>query len=402
MDLSSSIKMAWQSLLSNKMRSFLTMLGVIIGVGAVIAMVAISQGAAAGITERIASMGSNLLMVSPGGTSGPIRGANTARLTNGDMEAIRALPLVKYVAGEAGINSTTIALGSNTWTTRVVGTNPELMAIKNWPTSEGAFFENSDLENLSRVAVLGNTVVENLFPAGVSPLGQVIRIEGLSFTVIGVLETKGSSGASDPDDVIYIPLTTAQQRLVGSNTVQTINVQAESQAALEPLKEYITTLLRQRHRLAPGAEDDFRIRDMAELLETLEDTSKMMTFLMGGIAGVSLLVGGIGIMNIMLVSVTERTREIGIRMAIGATTGAILLQFIIEALVLCFVGGVIGVAVGCGTAQLLSKFAGFTTRIEPWLILLAVGFSLVIGLFFGYYPAKKAADLDPIEALRFE
>lgn len=402
MDIFSSIKMAWQSLSSNKMRSFLTMLGVIIGVGAVITMVAISQGAAAGITERISSMGSNLLTVSPGGSSAPIRGTNTARLTNGDLEAIRTLPLVKNVAAESSVSNATIAVGSNIWTTRVVGTNPELMDIKNWPTVEGSFFNDSDLDNMNRAAVLGNTVVQNLFPNGISPLGQIIRIEGLSFTVIGVLETKGSSGPSDPDDVIYIPLTTAQQRLVGSNAVQVINVQAENQAALNPLKEYITTLLRQRHRLAETAEDDFRIRDMAELLETLEDTTKMLTFLMGGIAGVSLLVGGIGIMNIMLVSVTERTREIGIRMAIGATTSAILSQFIIEALVLCFVGGVIGVAIGCGTAQLLSKLAGFTTKIQPWLILLSMGFSLIIGLFFGYYPAKKAADSDPIEALRFD
>lgn len=402
MNLSSSVKMAWQSLLSNKMRSFLTMLGVIIGVGAVIAMVAISQGAAAGITERISSMGSNLLTISPGGSSGPIRGTNTAQLTNGDLDAIRNLPLVKYVAAESSVNSATIAIGSNTWTTKVDGTNPELMTIKDWPTVDGSFFDDSDVAAMNRVAVLGSTVVENLFSDGTSPLGQVIRIDGLSFTVIGVLETKGSSGQSDPDDVIYIPLTTAQQRLVGSNTVQTINVQAESESALEPLKEYITTLLRQRHRLADTADDDFRIRDMAELLATLEDTTKMMTFLMGGIAGVSLLVGGIGIMNIMLVSVTERTREIGIRMAIGATTGAILSQFIIEALVLCFVGGVIGVALGCGTAQLLSTFAGFSTKIQPWLILLSLGFSVMIGLFFGYYPAKKAANSDPIEALRFE
>ncbi len=240
MDLISSLKMAWQSLLANKMRSFLTMLGVIIGVGAVIAMVALSQGTAAGITDRISSMGANLLTVSAGGNSGPIRGGNTAQLSMGDVEAIKALPLVKYVAAEASINSATIANGSATWTTTVDGTSPDLMKIKDWPVEQGSFFEESDANSSSRVAVVGQTIVENLFTDGANPLGKTIRINGLSFTILGVLEKKGSSGPRDQDDIIYIPLSTAQQRLLGSTTVGTINVQASNQEALTPLKEYIS------------------------------------------------------------------------------------------------------------------------------------------------------------------
>lgn len=401
MDLISSLKMAWQSLLANKMRSFLTMLGVIIGVGAVIVMVALGQGTSSGITDRISGMGANLLTVSAGDGFGPVRGANTAQLTVGDVDAIESLPLVKYVAAEARVDSATVEAGSNTWTTTVDGTAPELMKIKKWAVAQGTFFDESDINEMNRVAVVGRTVASNLFSNG-SPVGNSIRINGLNFTVIGVLEEKGSSAGSDQDDIIYIPLSTAQQRLIGSNNVRTINVQAASSESLTPLKEYLATLLRQRHRLADTADDDFYIRDMADILSTVEDTTKMMSFLLGGIAAVSLLVGGIGIMNIMLVSVTERTREIGIRMAIGATTRAILSQFLIEALLLCFLGGLIGVLLGWGTAETLSVVAGLTMKIPPWLIALSLGFSVLIGLFFGYYPARKAANSNPIEALHFE
>jgi putative ABC transport system permease protein len=401
MNLRSSLKMAWQSLLVNKMRSFLTMLGVIIGVGAVIVMVALSQGTASGITDRISSMGANLLTISAGGGFGPVRGANTAQLSMGDVEAVKTLPLVKYVAAEASLNGAAVAAGNQTWTTTVDGTVPELMRIKDWPVAEGEFFDHNDVTSLNRVAVIGQTVASNLF-AGASPVGSSIKINGLTFTVIGILEQKGSSAGSDQDDIVYIPLGTAQQRLLGSNSVRTINVQATSPEALTPLQDYITTLLRQRHRLADNADDDFYIRDMADILSTVEDTTKMMSFLLGGIAAVSLLVGGIGIMNIMLVSVTERTREIGIRMAIGATTRAILTQFLIEALVLCFLGGIIGVLLGWGAARILCAVADLKMKIAPWLIFLSMGFSVLIGLFFGYYPARKAASSNPIEALRFE
>ncbi|MEA4924203.1 MAG: ABC transporter permease [Syntrophomonadaceae bacterium] len=405
MDLVSSLKMAWQSLLVNKMRSFLTMLGVIIGVGAVIIMVSLSQGTASGITDRISSMGSNLLTITAGGSSGPIRGVSTARLTNGDVEALKTLPLVKYVAPESSVNSATIAAGSTTWTTTVDGTYPELQLIKNWPTQAGDFFDETDLNETNRVAVLGNTVATNLFNDAEDAMGQSIKINGITFQVIGVLTSKGSSSGSmgqDQDDIIYIPLSTAQQRLLGATTVRSINIQATNEEALTPLKEYITTLLRQRHRLAETAEDDFRISDMAELLSTIEETTQMMTFLLGGIAAVSLLVGGIGIMNIMLVSVTERTREIGIRMAIGATTRAILTQFLIESLMLCLVGGLIGVLLGWIGAELVSMMASLTMKLAPWLVAVSMGFSMMIGVFFGYYPARKAANLNPIDALRFE
>lgn len=401
MDIVSSLKMAWQSLMVNKMRSFLTMLGVIIGVGAVIIMVALGQGTTSGITNRISSMGANLLTITAQGGYGPIRGTTTNQLTNADVDAIKTLPLVKYVAAESS-TSGTISHGSSTWTTTVDGTLPELMSIKNWDTIQGSFFNQDDLDSVNRVAVLGTTIVENLFPGLDTPVGENIKINGLTFSVIGVLEDKGSSLGNDQDDVIYIPLSTMQQRMSGGKTVRSISVQATSQEALTPLKEYLTTLLRQRHRLADMADDDFRISDTAELLSTVEDTTKMLSFLLGGIAAVSLLVGGIGIMNIMLVSVTERTREIGIRMAIGATTKAVLSQFLIESLMLCFIGGVIGVLVGWAGSIILSHFASLTMKIAPWLIALSMGFAVFIGVFFGYYPARKAAHLNPIDALRFE
>lgn len=403
MEWKATLQIAWRSLQVNKMRSLLTMLGVIIGVAAVIAMVALSQGATAGITERISSMGSNLLTITGGGGFGPVRGANAAQLTMGDVEAINTLPLVKYVAPEASINNATIAVGSNTWTANVNGTTPELMLIKDWPTSQGDFFNDLDVDQRSTVAVLGQTVVDNLLPGGASPLGKTIRINGLDFVVIGVLPARGAAGmGQDQDNVIYIPLTTAQQRLLGNTSVRMINVQATSQDALNTLQDYISALLRQRHRLPATAEDDFRIQDMAQVLSTIEDTTRIMTFLLGGIAAVSLLVGGIGIMNIMLVSVTERTREIGIRMAIGATTSDILTQFLVEALMLSLLGGIIGALLGWGIASVLSVLAGFKTVIAPWLVVVALGFSMAVGLFFGYYPARKAANSDPIEALRFE
>ncbi|NTW06087.1 MAG: FtsX-like permease family protein [Peptococcaceae bacterium] len=401
MDIMSSLKMAWQSLLANKMRSFLTMLGVIIGVGAVIIMVALGQGTASGITSRISSMGANLLTISAGGSFGPIKGSSTAQLTNSDLEAIKTLPLIQYVSAESSTTGT-IAFGSETWSTSVNGTTPELMKIKNWETVQGSFFKESDLNKTSRVAVLGSTVASNLFTGNESPVGKTIKINGLSFSVIGLLSTKGSSFGNDQDDIIYIPLSTIQQRLTGSDSLRSISVQAVNESNLDPLKNYISSLLRQRHRLADTAEDDFRIRDVAELLSTVEDTTKMLSFLLGGIAAVSLLVGGIGIMNIMLVSVTERTKEIGIRMAIGATTKDILVQFLIESLLVCFIGGLFGVFLGWVSSYAISSAAGLTMKIAPWLVALSMGFAVMIGVFFGYYPARKAAAMNPIDALHFE
>lgn len=403
MDLLSSLQMAWRSILVNKMRSGLTMLGVIIGVAAVITMVALSQGTASGITDRISSMGANLLTIIPGGSGGPIRGLNTARLSMGDVNALRELPLVKRVAPEAVVNGATVAVGSTTWTTSVTGTTPELQDIRNLSTVQGDFFNQDDVTGKRKVAVLGQTTASNLFMDGSNPLGQVMRINGIDFTVIGILEPKGGGvGGMDQDDIIYIPITTAHQRFLGSDSLRSINVQAVSPEALPPLKEHITTLLRQRHRLTDAAEDDFLIQDMSEILSAVEDTTRMLTFLLGGIAAVSLLVGGIGIMNIMLVSVTERTREIGIRMAIGATTRAILSQFLIEALLLCFIGGLFGVLIGWGTSQILGTLADLAMKVSPWLIGVSLGFAITVGLVFGYYPAYKAANMNPIDALRFE
>ncbi|NPV92749.1 MAG: FtsX-like permease family protein [Firmicutes bacterium] len=403
MDLLTTLQIAWRSLMVNKMRSVLTALGIIIGVAAVIVMVSLSQGATAGITERISSMGSNLLMVTPGGNFGPVRGTSVGQLTILDAQAIANLPLVERVAPEASSNNATLTAGSSTWTASLSGTLPALQDIKKWPTSEGEFFNDYDVENGAMVAVVGQTVVDNLFPNGQSALGKSIKINGLPFTVIGVLSVRGAGGMGDnQDNTIYIPLTTAQQRLMGANSIRVINVQAVSEAALTPLQDSITSLLRQRHRLSDNREDDFRIQDMTQVLSTIEDTTQILTFLLGGIAGISLLVGGIGIMNIMLVSVTERTREIGIRMAVGATTNDILTQFLIEALLLSVIGGVIGITLGWGGTQVLSALAGFRMALVPWLVAVAIGFSMMVGLFFGYYPARKAANSNPIEALRFE
>jgi len=402
MDLLATLQIAWRSLLVNKMRSILTMLGIIIGVAAVIVVVALGQGATSGITDRIASMGSNLLMVMPGGSSGPVRGTAVGQLTWEDAQAIGKLPLVKNVAPQVSTQAT-LANGNTTWTASVTGTVLQLQEIKDWPTSQGGFFTDEELQRVSMVAVLGQTVVDNLFSKGSNPLGATIRINGLPFTVVGVLTAKGAGGTgNDQDNTIYIPLTTAQQRMLGTKNVQMINVQAISQEALPALQETVTSLLRQRHRLSSSSENDFRIVDMAEVLSTVEDTTKIMTFLLAGIAAISLVVGGIGIMNIMLVSVTERTREIGIRMAVGATSDDILVQFMIESLLLSVIGGICGTLIGWSGTRILSLVAGWSMKIVPWVVLLAIGFAMMVGLFFGFYPARKAASANPIEALRFE
>ncbi|WP_084413316.1 ABC transporter permease [Desulfovirgula thermocuniculi] len=346
---------------------------------------------------------SNLLLVTPGGSFGPVRGGEGAgRLTAADAEAIARLPMVRYVAPEvsAGV---TAAYGRQAYSTTVSGTTPELQQIKNWPTLYGAFFTREDVNRMAAVAVLGKTVADNLFLPGTNPVGEKIRINGLSFTVTGVLAPLGASlGGSDQDNVIYVPLTTAQQKLIGTRYVRLINVQAESAAALPALQEAVRNTLRQRHHLAPGAEDDFNIRNMEAVLSAVEDTTRVMTFLLGGIAAVSLVVGGIGIMNIMLVSVTERTKEIGIRMAVGATPSAILAQFLAESLLLSVAGGAAGALLGWLAVRLAVRLAGWQMVFTPWVTPVAVGFAALVGLFFGYYPAKKAASADPIEALRFE
>lgn len=399
MDYLMILRTAWRSLMVNKMRSVLTALGIIIGVGSVILMIALSQGATTGITERISSMGSNLLMISPGGGRGPMRGASTAALKMGDAVAIANLPYVKNIAPETS-TSTTVEYGSTSWQASITGTTPEMEEIKGWEITQGSFFTQQDDDQMAMVAVLGQTVVDNLFSGGAQALGATISINNLEFNVIGIIPSQG--GNENQDNTIYVPLSTAQQRLVGGNDLRTINVQAAKADALPFLKTSITSLLRERHRLAADAEDDFRIMDMAELLATVEDTTRILSLLLGGIAAVSLIVGGIGVMNIMLVSVTERTREIGIRMAVGARTRDVLAQFLVESILLCTIGGIIGCLLGGGLAKIFGIFTDWTMTIPLWSVVLSIGFSLTVGMVFGYYPARRAAQLNPIEALRYE
>ncbi|MDN5326991.1 MAG: putative transport system permease protein [Moorella sp. (in: firmicutes)] len=408
MDLYAALTVAWRGLLANKMRSILTMLGIIIGVAAVIIMISIGQGASAQVTSRIASMGSNLIMVMSAPSFGAVRGAGgeVNSLTLDDARAIGELPLVQNVAPEAR-SQVTASFGSRTWTTTVNGTTAGLQAIKGWQMTAGAFFSNDDVDRAALVAVLGPTVVANLFPSDFNPIGASITLNNLQFTVIGVLPSQGGGfGGADQDDIIYIPITTAQRRFLGQgvvpNSVRMINVQAQDTTSLTTVQEEITSLLRQRHHLGANQDDDFRIQNMTAVLDTVAATTGSMTLLLAGIAAVSLLVGGIGIMNIMLVSVTERTREIGIRMAVGATRGAILTQFLVEAMILSLVGGLIGVAGGIIGSKVVAMLAKWPTVLNPMAILLAMGFAALVGIFFGYYPARKAANADPIEALRFE
>jgi putative ABC transport system permease protein len=404
----STFRISFRALKVNKMRSSLTMLGIIIGVGAVIAMLAIGTGASRRIAEQISSMGSNLLIILPGATtSGGVRmsaGTQTT-LTMSDGEAIqKECPAVQDVAPVlSGVAQ--VIYGHQNWSTGITGTTPSMLTIRDWPLAEGRPFTEQDVKSATKVCLLGQTVVDNLF-GDMDPIGQFIRINNVPFTVIGVLAPKGQSPrGQDQDDTIYVPVTTAQKKLFGTSfpgMVRIIMVKAKSTEDLAPAEEQINELLRQRHRIGPKQENDFTVRNLTEIMQAAEQSTKVMTLLLGAIASVSLLVGGIGIMNIMLVSVTERTREIGIRMAIGAKTWDIRLQFIIEALTLSIIGGVAGVIVGISGSEIISMFTGWSTIISPLSIFLAFGFSGAVGIFFGFYPAYKASLLDPIEALRYE
>ncbi|MGB9803408.1 ABC transporter permease [Desulfofundulus sp.] len=380
------------------------MLGIIIGVAAVIIMISVGQGASKKIAGQIASMGSNLLMVFPGAGQGPVRGAagSVNTLTLEDAEAIAGLSMVSHVAPELPGNGT-ISFANQTWTAQVDGTTPDLQIIKDWPVSAGTFFTGDDVRSASMVAVLGKTVVDNLYLPGTNPVGSTVRINRLPFTVVGVLAPKGASlTGQDQDNVVYIPVTAAQKRLMGVNYVRLINVQTETPESMDFVQSNIEDLLRERHRLSGTDADDFNVRNLTSVLETAESTTAVMTLLLASVAAVSLLVGGIGTMNIMLVSVTERTREIGLRMAVGATESNIRNQFLVESLVLCLTGGMAGILLGVAGSKIISKAFGWPTSVTAYSILLSTGFSAVVGIFFGYYPAKKAAGLDPIEALRFE
>jgi putative ABC transport system permease protein len=404
----STVRISLRALRVNKLRSGLTMLGIIIGVGAVIAMLAVGTGASMQIAAQISSMGSNLLIILPGATtSGGVRsGAGTQpTLTMGDAEAIRKeAPSVSDVAPVLN-GVAQIVYGHQNWSTGVTGTTPSMLTVRDWPLSSGRPFTDQDVKSATKVCLLGQTVVDNLF-GDENPVGQIVRIKSVPFTVVGVLETKGQSAmGQDQDDAIYIPVTTAQKKLFGTafpGMVRIIMVKANTEQDLGPAERQINELLRQRHHIGQKQENDFTVRNLTQMMQAAEQSTKVMTLLLGAIASVSLLVGGIGIMNIMLVSVTERTREIGIRMAIGAKTWDIRLQFIIEALTLSLTGGIIGIIFGVSGSEMLSMAAGWTTVVSPLSVLMAFGFSGLVGIFFGFYPAYKASLLNPIDALRYE
>jgi putative ABC transport system permease protein len=392
----------------NKMRSALTMLGIIIGVGAVIAMIAVGSGAKQRIADQIASMGSNMLIVLSGSsTSGGLRfGTGTVpTLKVDDAKAILAeIPSVKYVAPSLyGVAQ--VVFGNQNWSTIINGTTPEVLEIREWPLSSGRSFTQQDVDGATKVCLLGKTVVENLF-GGVDPIGQIVRIKKVPFTVVGVLASKGQSTyGTDQDDTIFVPLTTAQKRLFGMQfpgMVRLIAVQAQSPEVMKEVENQINDLLRQRHRLQPGQDNDFSVRNLTEIATSAEQSAKVMSLLLGAIASISLIVGGIGIMNIMLVSVTERTREIGIRIAVGAKGRDILLQFLIESLVLSLIGGITGIAIGVAGTLVLATFTQWPILFSINAIFLAFLFSGSVGVFFGFYPARKASMLNPIEALRYE
>ncbi len=403
-----SLRIALKALTVNKMRSTLTMLGIIIGVGAVIAMVAVGSGAKQQIADQIASMGSNLLIVMSGSsTSGGLRfGSGTVpTLTVDDAKAIQnEIPDVRYVAPSQR-GTVQIIFGNQNWSTMADGTTPEVLFIREWPLQSGRPFTQQDLDGATKVCLLGGTVVENLF-GGIDPVGQIVRIKNVPFTVIGVLASKGQTTfGQDQDDTIIVPLTTAQKKLFGMQfpgMVRSISVQAKTPESMKDVENQINDLLRQRHRIQPKQDNDFTVRNLTELMSTAQQTADVMSLLLKAIASISLIVGGIGIMNIMLVSVTERTREIGIRIAVGARGRDILFQFLIESLVLSSMGGILGIGLGvCGTL-ILSSFTQWPMLFSPFAILIAFLISGSVGVFFGFYPARKASLLNPIEALRYE
>lgn len=405
MNLLNIIRVSLRALSRNKMRSFLTALGIIIGVGAVIAMISIGQGAKKAVEQRFNSMGTNLLFVRPGSRS--FRGRHSGMgsyntLKPDDAKAIvEKCEAVKYVSANISTRAQTVYRNKN-WNTSIQGVGANFPEIRNWAIEEGIFFDDNMVKIGAKVCALGSEVKENLFE-GEDPIGKIIRIKKIPFRVIGVLASKGESGGwFDRDDMIAIPYTTAQRRLVGADYIHSIDVSAISMVATNEAQKEIEDLLRIRHKIAPGAEDDFNVRNWSEIAEGAEESTRILTILLGGIASVSLLVGGIGIMNIMLVSVTERIREIGIRMSAGAREKDILLQFLTEAVVLSLLGGILGIVMGIMASKLISHFAGWQTLVSIGAIALAFLFSASVGVFFGFYPARKASKLDPIEALRYE
>ena len=405
-----NLSIAMRALRVNKMRSILTMLGIVIGVAAVIAMIAIGGGAQQRLQEQIASLGSNLLIVVPGSIiqSGARLGAGNAQtLTEQDARAITTeIPDVAFAAPLTRSNAQ-VVFGNTNWATNINGVYNDYFDVREWNLAEGRFFDQGEITRFGKVAILGKTVSSQLFGED-NPVGQVVRIRGIPFEIIGLMESKGqSSQGQDQDDVIFVPLTTGRNRLFGEPRgriarVGTIMIKAQDGADTQEVEQRITDLLRQRHRIQTGMENDFQVRNLTEILKTQEAASKVMSMLLAAVASVSLLVGGIGIMNIMLVSVTERTREIGLRLAVGARGRDIMMQFLVEAMTLATLGGAIGVLLGIFISWLVAYIANWGISLSPLSIIFAVGFSAAIGIFFGYYPAKKAAQMQPIDALRYE
>ena len=404
------LRVALRSLAVNKLRSALTMLGIVIGVGAVIVMIAVGSGAQQRFEEQIRALGSNLLLVMPGSTTaGGVRTGfgSASSLTEDDVVAInREIP--EALAAPALRGAAQAIWGNSNWSTQIFGVTPDYLDVRQWPLVAGRVFEPAEMAGAAKVALIGATVAKQLF-GDADPLDQSIRIKRVPFTVIGVLEGKGQSMmGADQDDLVLMPISTARKRVLGATnlakqrSVGTIWVKVREGYDMKGAEEQVRGLLRQRHRLQPGQDDDFSLRNLEEVAATQEASSRVLALLLAAVASVSLVVGGIGIMNIMLVSVTERTREIGLRMAVGARTRDILGQFLVEAVTLSLIGGLVGVALGMAAAFGVAQLAGWRIVLEPDSVLLAVAFAFVIGVFFGFYPARKAARLNPVEALRFE
>ncbi len=400
-----NFRTALKALRANQLRSFLTTLGVIIGVAAVIAIVTLTQGVSVTLNQRLAGLGTNVLVIQSGSASrnGAFQGEGTAQtLTMSDVQALTPIPHVANISPVISVGAQAI-YGNHNWNTQVQGVSPSYQSLQNWQLARGAWFSTGDQLGAAPVAVIGQTVVDNLFtPAGIDPIGQTVRINNQLFRVVGTLQSKGSSGFGNADDVIFVPSTAAQDRLKNSLYVDQIQIQVDSSTNVAQVQQNVTTTLEKQHHIAAGATDDFRVLNAKQLLQTAQQTTTLLTALLVGIAAISLTVGGIGIMNIMLVSVTERIREIGIRMAVGARRSDIRNQFLIEAVVLSVIGGVIGILIGLLAGLGISAALGLPLVVSPLAILIAFGVAAIIGIGFGLYPAVRAARLDPIVALRTE